>query len=143
MATSQKYLVPLDFSKGSEVALDYAIALARRNKARLILLHVVPAATGYPSEAMRFDLYSLMERDAREDLVRLMKKKKLNPGAVQIMMMRGTSPAEMIARQAKKLHANMIIMGSHGRTGLQRLILGSVAERTLRLAGCPVLIVKK
>jgi nucleotide-binding universal stress UspA family protein len=57
--------------------------------------------------------------------------------------MRGVNPAEVIARQAKKLHASMIIMGSHGRTGLQRLLLGSVAERTLRLAGCPVLIVKK
>ena len=143
MAAAQRYLVPLDFSKGSEIALDYAIAMARKGKARLTLLHVVPAATGYPSEAMRFDLYSLMERDARADLARLMKKKKLSPGAAQILMMRGTNPAEIIARQAKKLRASMIIMGSHGRTGLQRLILGSVAERTLRLANCPILIVKK
>jgi nucleotide-binding universal stress UspA family protein len=143
MAKAQRYLVPLDFSKGSEIALDYAVAMARKNKARLTLLHVVPAATGYPSEAMQFDLYSLMERDAREDLARLMKKKKLNSGATQILMMRGTNPAEVIARQAKKHHANMIIMGSHGRTGLGRLLLGSVAEKTLRLASCPVLIVKK
>jgi nucleotide-binding universal stress UspA family protein len=143
MAKSRRYLVPLDFSKGSEVALDYAMAMAREDKARLTLLHVVPAATGYPSEAMRFDLYSLMERDAREDLARLMKRKKLSPGAAQVLLMRGTNPAEVIASQAKKLHASMIIMGSHGRTGLQRLLLGSVAERTLRLAGCPVLIVKK
>lgn len=143
MATSQKYLVPLDFSKGSEIALDYAVALARKNKARLTLLHVVPAATGYPAEAMQFDLSSLMERDARQDLARLMKKKKLNPAAVQIVMRRGTSPAEIIAREAKKIRATMIIMGSHGRTGLQRLVLGSVAERTLRLAQCPVLVVKK
>ena len=143
MATPERYLVPIDFSKGSEIALDYAIAMARQNKARLTLLHVVPAATSYPSEAMRFDLYSLMERDAREDLARLMKKKKLSSGAAQILFMRGVNPAEIIARQAKKLHASMIVMGSHGRTGLQHLLLGSVAERTLRLAGCPVLIVKK
>ncbi|MGE5818899.1 MAG: universal stress protein, partial [Deltaproteobacteria bacterium] len=77
MTNSQKYLVPIDFSKGSEIALDYAIAMARQNKARLTLLHVVPAATGYPSEAMRFDLYSLMERDARQDLARLMKRMKI------------------------------------------------------------------
>ena len=143
MKKSQKYLVPIDFSKGSEVALDYALAMARQNKARLTLLHVIPSALVYPSEGTRFDLYSLLERDAREDFARLMKRKKLSSGAAQILLMRGANPAEIIARQAKKLHASMIIMGSHGRAGLQRLLLGSVAERTLRLAGCPVLIVKK
>ena len=51
--------------------------------------------------------------------------------------------ADIIARQAKKLRVAMIVMGSHGRTGLQRLLLGSVAERTLRYTDCPVLIVKR
>ena len=143
MPKSRKYLVPVDFSKGSEIALDYAVAMARQDKARLVLLHVLAAALVYPSEGTRFDLYTLLERDARVDLARLMKRKRLRPGAAQILLMRGVNPAEIIARQAKKLHASMIIMGSHGRTGLQRLLLGSVAERTLRLAGCPVLIVKK
>jgi nucleotide-binding universal stress UspA family protein len=143
MAKLQKYLVPIDFSKGSEVALDYATAMARENKARLVLLHVVPAALGYPAEGTRFDLYGLLERDARENLARLMQRKKLSVGVVQTVLTRGVNPAEIIARQAKKLRASMIIMGSHGRTGLQRFLLGSVAERTLRLAACPVLIVKK
>jgi nucleotide-binding universal stress UspA family protein len=143
MATAQRYLVPLDFSRGSEIALDYALAMARQNKARLTLMHVIPAAMVYPSEGTRFDLYSLLERDARADLARLMKRKKLGPGAAEILLMRGANPADTIARQAKKIRASMIIMGSHGRTGLQRLLLGSVAERTLRLASCPVLIVKK
>ena len=97
----------------------------------------------YPSEGTRFDLYELLERDARENIDRLMKRKKLSPGAVQTVLTRAANPAEIIARQAKKLRANMIIMGSHGRTGFQRLLLGSVAERTLRLVACPVLIVKK
>ena len=55
---------------------------------------------------------------------------------------RGADFADVIVRHAKKLRASMIIMGSHGRTGLRRLLLGSVAERTLRYAKCPVLIVK-
>lgn len=143
MPKSRKFLVPIDFSKGSEAALDYAIAMARENKGRLILLHVVPAAMVYPSEGTRFDLYTLLERDARADLARLMKRKKLSPASVQIILTRGVNPAEIIAQQAKKLGATMIIIGSHGRTGLPRLLLGSVAERTLRLAHCPVLIVKK
>jgi nucleotide-binding universal stress UspA family protein len=143
MPKSITYLVPLDFSKGCEVALDYALAMARENKARLILLHVVPAAMVVRSEGTRFDLYELLERDARNNLARLMQRKKLSPSGVQTVLTRGANPAEIIARQAKKLKASMIIMGSHGRTGLQRLLLGSVAERTLRLAQCPVLIVKK
>jgi len=143
MPKSPKYLVPIDFSKGSELALDHGIAMARQNKGRLILLHVVPAALVYPSEGTRFDLYVMLERDARENLARLMQRKKISPAAVQTVIARGGNPAEIIARQAKKLQAGMIIMGSHGRTGLPRLLLGSVAERTLRLAHCPVLIVKK
>ena len=58
------------------------------------------------------------------------------------MLARGIDFADIIVRQAKKLRASMIVMGSHGRTGLSRLLLGSVAERTLRYATCPVLIVK-
>ncbi len=143
MTKLRKYLVPIDFSKGSEVALEYAMAMAREDKARLILLHVIPAAMVYPSEGTRFDLYSLLERDARADLARLMRRKKLTPSSAQIVLTRGVNPAEIIAQQAKKLRVTMIIMGSHGRTGLPRFFLGSVAERTLRLAHCPVLIVKK
>jgi nucleotide-binding universal stress UspA family protein len=59
-----------------------------------------------------------------------------------LIVARGVNFAEIIAQQARKLRATMIIMGSHGRTGLQRFLIGSVAERTLRYARCPVLIVK-
>ncbi len=59
------------------------------------------------------------------------------------MLIRGVYPGGMIADLARRSRASMIIMGSHGRTGLQRLMLGSIAERTLRYAKCPVLIVKK
>jgi len=143
MPKSSKFLVPIDFSKGSEAALEYAMRMAREQKTRLVLLHVIPAAMVYPSEGTRFDLYTLLERDARTDLERLMKRKRLAPGSAQVILTRGVNPAEIIAQQAKKLEAAMIIMGSHGRTGLPRFFLGSVAERTLRLAHCPVLIVKR
>jgi nucleotide-binding universal stress UspA family protein len=59
-----------------------------------------------------------------------------------LVLARGTDFADIIVRQAKRLGVAMIIMGSHGRTGLRRFLLGSVAERTLRYAECPVLIVK-
>jgi nucleotide-binding universal stress UspA family protein len=143
VVTSNIYLVPLDFSRGSERALDYALALARERKGKLVALHVVPAELIYPPTGGRFDFYALLERDARENFSRLAKRKKLKPEDCRFIVAHGTNFAEVIARQAKKMRAAMIVMGSHGRTGLQRLLLGSVAERTLRYADCPVLIVKK
>jgi nucleotide-binding universal stress UspA family protein len=143
MPTSDTYLVPLDFSRGSERALDYALDLARERKGKLVALHVVPAELIYPPTGGRFDFYRLLERDARENFSRLAKRKKLKPEDCRLIVARGTNFAEVIARQARKMRVAMIIMGSHGRTGLQRLLLGSVAERTLRYAECPVLIVKK
>jgi nucleotide-binding universal stress UspA family protein len=143
MATPNIYLVPLDFSRGSEKAFDYALALARERNGKLVALHVAPAELIYPPTGGRFDFYALLERDARENFSRLAKRKKLKPEDCRFIVARGTNFAEIIVRQAKKMRASMIVMGSHGRTGLQRLLLGSVAERTLRYAECPVLIVKK
>ena len=143
MVMSNIYLVPLDFSRGSEKAFDYALALARERNGKLVALHVAPAELIYPPTGGRFDFYALLERDARENFSRLAKRKKLKPEDCRLIVARGTNFAEVIARQAKKMRVAMIIMGSHGRTGLQRLLLGSVAERTLRYAECPVLIVKK
>ena len=143
MPSPRKYLVPVDFSKGSEAALIHAIGLAREDKARLILMHVIPAAMVYPRESTNFDFYALLARDARENITRLAKRHKLKPGDYRLVLLRGVDTADVIARQARKLRVSMIVMGSHGRTGLQRLLMGSVAERTLRYAGCPVLIVKK
>ena len=143
MSRSDTYLVPLDFSHGSEKALNYALALARERKAKLVALHVVPAELIYPPTGGRFDFYNLLERDARENFRKLAKRKKLEPEDCRLIVARGTNFAEVIARQAKKMRVALIIMGSHGRTGLQRLLLGSVVQRTLRYADCPVLIVKK
>ena len=136
------FLVPLDFSRGSEKALDHALKLARERPAKVIALHIVPAEVIYPPTGGRFDFYRFMERDARENFRKLAKRKKLRPKDCDLVLARGIDFADIIVRQAKKLRASMIVMGSHGRTGLGRLLLGSVAERTLRYATCPVLIVK-
>jgi nucleotide-binding universal stress UspA family protein len=142
-AVAKNYLVPIDFSRGSEVALNHALALARGNKGKIFLLHVIPAAIVYPSEGTTFDLYTLMERDAREEVGKLARRKRLKPSDYRFVLIRASDTAQTIAREAKKHRVSMIVMGSHGRTGWKRFILGSVAERTLRYADCPVLIVKK
>lgn len=94
----------------------------------------------YPSEGAAFDFYGLLERDAREKFSKLAKRKKLKPREYQAVITHGLSPGEIIAKEAKKLKADMIVMTSHGRSGWQRWFLGSVAERTLRCADRPVLV---
>jgi nucleotide-binding universal stress UspA family protein len=143
MATPKRYLVPVDFSRGSDKAFDHALKLARESRAKLIALHVVPVEMVYSPIADQFDLYDLMERETRENFRKFLKRKRLQPKDCELALARGTDFGRVIARQAKRLRASMIIMGSHGRTGLHRFLLGSVAERTLRYASCPVLIVKK
>jgi len=143
MATVKRYLVPVDFSRGSDKAFDHALKLARESRAKLIALHVVPVEMVYSPIADQFDLYDLMEREMRENFRKFLKRKRLQPKDCELALARGTDFGRVIARQAKRLRASMIIMGSHGRTGLHRFLLGSVAERTLRYATCPVLIVKK
>jgi nucleotide-binding universal stress UspA family protein len=102
----------------------------------------VPAELIYPPIGQSFDFYSMLERDARENFRRLLRRKRLQPRDCPLVLARGTDFGAVIASQASKLRATMIVMGSQGRTGLRRLLLGSVAERTLRYAKCPVLIVK-
>jgi len=142
MASSKIFLVPVDFSRGAERAFDYARKLARENRAKLIALNVVPAEMIYPPTGGQFDFYGLMERDARDRFAKLAKRRGVKPAECRLVLARGTDFADVIVRQANKLRVAMIIMGCHGRTGLRRFLLGSVAERTLRYADCPVLIVK-
>ena len=143
MAASKTYLVPADFSTGSEIALNQAIEMARKNRGKLLLVHVISATFVFPLEAGFSDIVEILEKNARESVKKLFQRKRLKPARDRSILITGLDPAQAIVSQAKKSRASMIIMGSHGRTGLQKFLLGSVAERTLRYAHCPVLIVKK
>lgn len=143
MKKTKTLVVPIDFSRGSDKAFAYARRLARERSARLIALHVIPAEMIYPPAGGRFDFYRLLERDARERFEKLARRMKLSAQECELQLVRGTDFAESITEQAKRMKASLIVMGSHGRTGLRRFLLGSVAERTLHYAQCPVLIVKK
>jgi nucleotide-binding universal stress UspA family protein len=140
---AKSYLVPVDFSKGSDIALDYALKLAKEDGARVVLLHVISADFAFPLEVGFSDIFQMLEESAAESMRALIRRKRLKPGQFRSMLVRGVNPAEIIAATAQKLAAAMIVMGSHGRTGFRRFMIGSVAERTLRRSQCPVLIVKK
>ena len=140
---SKTYLADVDFSKGSEVALNQAMKLAGESKGKLLLVHVISTTFAFPLEVGFGDIFEALEKNARESMRRLVQRKRLKPGQYRSILITGLDPAQVIVSQAKKSRASMIIMGSQGKTGLQRFLLGSVAERTLRYAKCPVLIVKK
>jgi nucleotide-binding universal stress UspA family protein len=142
----QRILVPVDFSDPSLRALDYAIEFSRRLKSRLIVLHVVEPVY-YPMAADMYgvgidlgNVYEQIERAARTQLSRLAAKLRTRRVEVRTLLSVGTAP-QMIAQSAKKLKADLIIMSTHGRTGLSHVLMGSVAERVVRTAACPVLTV--
>jgi nucleotide-binding universal stress UspA family protein len=132
MAPSKTYLVPVDFSQGSEIALKHAMKLAREKKGKLLLVHIVPLVVHLATVASFL----------RGEMEAVAKRLGLNQTEYRLLVLEKPEAARAIAHLAKKSRAAMIIMGSHGRTGFQRFVLGSVAERTLRYAECPVLIVK-
>lgn len=145
----ETYLVPVDFSKASNIALNHAVAMVRNRKGKVILLHVIADSAvmvpsyGAESATMLLEYERMLKANAQRELEKLVRRNRLKTNEHRVLLIRGGDPAQAIAKQAKKSRASMIIMGSHGRTGFQRFILGSVAERTLRYAQCPVLIVKK
>lgn len=143
MSSTKTYLVPLDFSKASEKALAHAVRLARENQAKLLLAHVVTDSASMVAFQFRDHYFEELHREAREHIRKLTRRHKLTAKNSRVLLLRGSNAAKMIADQAKKSRASMIILGSHARAGLSRLILGSVAEQILRYARCPVLIVKK
>ena len=132
-------LHPTDFSEHSEFAFRLACALARDYGARLVLLHVLPPPiVVYGGGLVPADLW----RDVDEAKNRL-RRMEANAHRVRVesTVMEG-DPVDMILRAAEETHSDVIIMGTHGRTALPRLLLGSVAEAVLRKAPCPVLTAK-
>lgn len=138
-------LVATDFGPSSEQALAYARTLATSFGATLRLLHVVPdpvLASAW-SEAYAYDLSALAERlryDAQQRLAE--KAATIREVPVEIEALVG-SPASVITATAASESVDLIVMGTHGRTGVTHFFMGSVAERVVRSAPCPVLTVRE
>ena len=140
----KRILVPTDFSAHASDALDHARSLAEKFNARLTLLHVFePINLAYESvSAQMVECAQRAEDDARELLADLYADLKEAPGpAVHSVFVTGR-PEEKIVSMAKKLKQDLIVISTHGHTGLKHLFLGSVAERVLRHANCPVLVLR-
>jgi nucleotide-binding universal stress UspA family protein len=131
-------LHPTDFSESSAMALRLACSLARDHGARLVLLHVVPP----PVVVFEAGLVTEPGWDYPELINKLRDLATENPQVATEPHVVEGDPATEIVRLAGKVACDMVVMGTHGRTGLRRLLMGSVAESVLRKAPCPVLTVK-
>jgi universal stress protein A len=132
-------LHPTDFSEASEFAFRLACALARDYNARLVLLHVAqPPILVYGESVLVVEPGAELE-EAKKKL-RHLEALACNL-RVESQVMEG-DPVDLILRAAEETHSDVIVMGTHGRTALTRLLLGSVAEAVLRKAACPVLTAK-
>jgi len=151
-----KVLVPVDFSESGGEVLDYAVDVARDRGAALTLLHVVgiPVAPFDPAYGLAadpkilLDLQAAAEKELRKTADRIEKKdsprrrrRVRDALRIRTRVLVG-SPSREIVREAKEWGADLIVLGSHGRTGLRHVFLGSVAENVLRQAPCPVLTVR-
>ena len=143
--TPQHFLVPLDFSDYSTQAMDYAIELAHTLQARLTLLHVVQSlAMSGGDLGVPLPYSYLQELDA--ELTRRLEAHLERVTAAGIngdMVLVQGSPYQEIVETAKARQVDLIIMGTHGRTGLRHMLLGSVAEKVVQLASCPVLVTRQ
>lgn len=139
----KRILVPIDFSETSVQALPYAATLAEQFAAEVILLHVIepfplPADSGYiPSKLLGED-----ENGAQSHLLRLSREVFPDDLPARCLVRTG-QPFEKIAHTASSLGADIIVLTTHGYTGLTHVLLGSTAEYVVRHADCPVLVVRE
>jgi nucleotide-binding universal stress UspA family protein len=146
MIDLHRILVPTDFSKHSENALAYAAAFAEKFNAELYLLHVVQDLALFVPEAVSASPpiappVEQLTAAVREALDRLIETHQLRRFPVHAEVREG-SPFYEIIRFARETDIDLIIMGTHGHTGLVHVLLGSVAEKVVRKAPCPVLTVR-
>ena len=145
MLEIHKILVPIDFSEHSQRALDEGIGFAEKFQAELHLLHcyqVHPVGAVAPYDVM---LPPSWERMVEEAARGLLSEWRQNASAKNVSVqehLRTGAPSEAIADLARSIGADLIVMGTRGLSGLKHVLLGSVAERTIRIAPCPVLTVR-
>lgn len=143
----KKILCPIDFSKPSLEGLKVAVEIAEQHPAELILVHVVQtvhpvAAPGVPAGYVSEDYYEERTQAARKSFDQIVEERIPQGVAVRTKVVRGHA-ADEIVREAESEKVDIIVTSTHGWTGWRRFIFGSVAERVMRQASCPVLTIPR
>ncbi len=134
-----KILFPTDFSQFGDAALPMATSIARDRNADLVILHVQEPPAAYAAGELYF---GPMEPDVETIRQTLEQVRPSDPNVLCIHHMTMGDPAKEIVRVADEENVDMIVMSTRGRTGLAHVLMGSVAEKVVRRANCPVLVVK-
>lgn len=126
-------MVPTDGSKNAQKAEDVAISIARNFQAILMVVHIIDEKLIYPFE--------VLEEDGKKILERVTLKGKDQGVDIQQVLIVG-NPTHDMAKIVEKTGADLVVIGTHGKSGLQKLLMGSVAENTIKTVKIPVLLVK-
>lgn len=142
--TPHHLLVPVDFSDDADQALAYAIELAQNLRARITLVHVIhltPLAMGDIGATTLVPYLEDMERTAQEYIQAALERVHRAGLEGDSVLVQGL-PFQAIIETARDQNVDLVVMGTHGRTGLTHVLMGSVAEKVVRLAPCPVLVTR-
>ena len=147
MIAIKNILVATDFGSASDTALRYGRALASQFGARLHLLHVtenlhLAASSGYGYTGLPYQMQQEIESAARAQTNALLTEEDRRALRAAAVTMTDNSPAAAIVEYARGNDIDLVLVGTHGRGGLSHLLMGSVAERVVRTAPCPVLTVR-
>jgi nucleotide-binding universal stress UspA family protein len=145
---TRRVLHPTDFSKASNAAFARSLTEARARRAELVLVHVLApvmpiagAGEAYVTPSVYEQIDTSARAWARKQLDRLVARARTAKVRARGLLLEGV-PHEQIVRAAKRQRADMMVLGTHGRTGIARFFLGSVAARVTAMAPCPVLTVR-
>ena len=145
MKNIKTILYPTDFSRASAYAWRHALIHAQRHNAKIVIVHVIhrmPKDYQFLIVAMAPAQIHEMLKEKAEKKMRRLAEGATRKGLRCQVLIRDGAPFVQIIRCAKELRADMIVMGSHGQTGLAQTLLGSTAEKVVRKAPCPVLVIK-
>jgi len=138
-------LYPTDFSPGARAAMDHVVSLAQDYDSKLILLHVIQdisvAEWFIPSSLSVAELLEDLEKNAWREMTAWANEISAKVRSIEKIVVRGMPFVEII-RAAREINADLIVIGTHGRTGMDHVLFGSTAEKVVRKAPCPVLTVR-
>jgi nucleotide-binding universal stress UspA family protein len=137
----RKILVPTDFSPHSDYALDYAATLAKQLGAKIVLLHVIDSMSYSVTDTFTVIEHRRALETTARTLLNNLRQDLVEKGLSVTTHLATGAPYHEILKKSRQEKVDLIAMGTHGRTGVRHFLLGSVAEKVLRLSTCPVLTV--
>lgn len=145
MKPFDKILTAIDFSENSELAFEYAVTMATQFNSELTIMHVINEPVDLRGFYVPHISFEQLEKEIEEGAAKMMEtfcSTKLGSFSNYQSVIVSGIPYEEITRKADEIGASLIILGTHGRTGLDHILFGSTAERVVRSASCPVMTIR-